>query len=167
MKKQILSILLPILIFALSSYTVHKFHVALYQIDYASEKKMLQITSRIHIEDINKALEKNHKKKISIGDEKETPEDLKLLKDYLSNNFSIKVNGQLSPIKFLSKEIEGDEIVCYGNIKGVSKINSLEIYNTVLIDYFSNQQNRINVTVSGDKKSFLLTSSITTKVLKY
>lgn len=167
MKKQIISILLPIILFAFTAFTVHKFHVALYQIDYASEKKMLQLTSRIHIEDLNKALEKKHKKKISIGDENETPEDLKLLKDYLAKNFSIKVNGQLNPINFLSKEIEGDEIVCYGNIKGVAKINSLEIYNTVLIDYFSDQQNRINISVLGDKKSFLLTSSITSKTLKY
>lgn len=167
MKKRILSILLPILLLVLCSFSVHKFHTALYQINYASEKKMLQITSRIHIEDINKALEIKHKKKIILGDEKETSEDVKLLKDYLIKNFSIKVNGQLSPINFLSKEIEGDEIVCYSNIKGVSKINSLEIYNTVLIQYFSDQQNRINVTVSGEKKSFLLTSSITSKVLKY
>lgn len=167
MKKQILSTLLPLLLFVFSSYSVHKFHTALYQINYASEKKMLQITSRIHIEDINKALETKHKKKISIGDEKESTEDLKLLKDYLAKNFSIKVNGQLSPINFLSKEIDGDEIVCYSNIKGVSKINSLEIYNTVLIDYFADQQNRVNVTVSGEKNSFLLTSSLTSKVLAY
>lgn len=167
MKKQILSILLTLLIFAFSSYSVHKFHTALYQINYVSEKKMLQITSRIHIEDINKALETKHKKKISLGDDKETLEDLKLLKDYLAKNFTIKVNGQLSPINFLSKEIDGDEIVCYSNIKWISNLNSLEIYNSVLIDYFSDQQNRINVTASGGKKSFLLTSSITSKVLKY
>jgi len=167
MKKRILSILLPILVLVLCSFSVHKFHTALYQIDYASEKKMLQITSRIHIEDLNKALETKHKKKISIGDENENPEDVELLKNYLAKNFSIKVNGQLSPVHFLSKEIDGDEIVCYSNIKGVSKINSLEIYNTVLIQYFSDQQNRINISVSGEKKSFLLSSSITSKALKY
>ncbi len=167
MKKQVIFILLPLLIFAFSSYSVHKFHTALYQINFASEKKMLQITSRIHIDDINKAIETKHKKKISLGDDKETSEDLKLLKDYLAKNFSIKVNGQLNPINFLSKEIDGDEIVCYSNIKGLSKINSLEINNSVLIEYFSDQQNRINVTVSGEKKSFLLTSSVTSKVLKY
>ncbi len=167
MKKQYLSLLLLVFLLALSSYTFHKFHVALHQINYASEKKMLQITSRIHIEDINKALETKHKKKIFLGDDKETPEELTFLKDYLTKNFSIKVNGQLNPINFLSKEIEGDEIVCYSNIKGISKINSLEIYNAVLIDYFADQQNRVNITVSGDKKSFLLTSSITSKILKY
>jgi hypothetical protein len=167
MKKQILFILLPLLLFTFSSYSVHKFHTALYQINFASEKKMIQITSRIHIEDINKALETKHKKKISLGDDKETPEDVKLLKDYLAKNFSIKVNGQLSPINFLSKEIEGDEIVCYSNIKAITKINSLEISNTILIDFFADQQNRINATISGEKKSFLLTSSIPSKVLKY
>lgn len=167
MKKQIVSILLPILVLVLCSFSVHKFHAALYQINYDSEKKMLQITSRIHIEDIDKALEIKHKKKISLGDENETPEDVKLLKDYLAKNFSIKVNGQLSPIHFLSKEIDGDEIVCYSNIKGVSKIYSLEIYNTLLIDYFSDQQNRINVKVYGEKKSFLFTGSIMSKVLQY
>ena len=167
MKKQILSILLPLLFFAFSSYAVHKFHTALYQINYVSEKKMLQITSRIHMEDINRALETEHKRKISLVDNNETPEDLKFLKDYLAKNFSIKVNGQLSAINFLSSEIDGDEIVCYSNIKGISNLNSLEIYNSVLIEYFSDQQNRINVTASGEKKSFLLTSSITSKILKY
>lgn len=167
MKKHIISILLPIILFTLNASTVHKFHAALYQINYASEKKMLQITSRIHVDDLNKALEKKYKKKIYIGDEKETPEELALLKDYLAKTFSIKVNGQLNPIIFLSKEIEDDELVCYWNIKGISKINTLEVNNTVLTECFSDQQNMINVTVLGVKKSFLLTNSLASKSLKY
>lgn len=166
MKKQIISILLPILLFTLTASTVHKFHMALYQINYASEKKMLQITSRIHIDDLNKALEKNYKKKIAIENENNNSEEL-LLQEYLSNRFSIKVNEQVKPLNFLSKEIEGDELVCYWNIRNISKINSLEIYNTVLVDLFSDQQNMINVTVLGGKKSFLLTDSTTSKLLKY
>jgi hypothetical protein len=31
----------------------------IYQVNYAPDKKMLQITSRIFIDDLNKALEKN------------------------------------------------------------------------------------------------------------
>lgn len=166
MKKQIISILLPILFFTISASTVHKFHMALYQINYASEKKMLQITSRIHIDDLNKALEKKYKKKIAVENENNSSEEL-LLKEYLSNRFSIKVNGQVKPLNFLSKEIEGDELVCYWNIKGLSKINTLEVNNTVLTECFSDQQNMINVTVLGGKQSFLLTNSLTSKSLKY
>ncbi|WP_235892996.1 DUF6702 family protein [Flavobacterium franklandianum] len=166
MKKQIISILLPILLFTLTASTVHKFHMALYQINYASDKKMLQITSRIHIDDLNKALEKKHKKKISVENENNSSEEL-LLEEYLSSCFSIKVNGQVRSLSFLSKEIDGEELVCYWNIRNISKINSLEIYNTVLVDLFSDQQNMINVTVLEVKKSFLLTNSITSKSLKY
>ncbi|HQZ24288.1 MAG TPA: hypothetical protein PLD18_03220 [Flavobacterium sp.] len=166
MKKQIISILLTVLLFTLTASTVHKFHMALYQINYASDKKMLQITSRIHIDDLNKALEKKHKKKISVENENNSSDEL-LLEEYLSGCFTIKVNGQVKPLNFLSKEIDGEELVCYWNIKNISKINNLEIYNSVLIEYFSDQQNMINVTVLGVKKSFLLTNSTTSKSLKY
>jgi hypothetical protein len=37
--------------------------MGIYQVNYAPEKKMLQITSRIFIDDLNKALEKNTKEK--------------------------------------------------------------------------------------------------------
>lgn len=167
MKKHIIYLSLTLLLFTLTSFAVHKFHMALYQINYASEKKMLQITSRIHIDDLNKALEKKYNKKNSVGTEKESAEDLILLKEYLSNHFSIKVNDQVKPMNFLSKEIDGDELICYWNIKGISKINSLEIYNTVLTDCFDNQQNMINIAALGVKKSFILTNSIYSKITKY
>lgn len=165
MKKQIISILLPILLLTLSAAALHKYHMALYQINYAPEKKMLQITSRIHIDDLNKVLTKINKKNISIENENE--EEMLVLKDYLSTRFSIKVNGQLKTLIFLSKEIEGDEIVCYSSIKGISKINSLEIYNTILTELFQDQQNRINITVLGSKNSFILTKTINSKIIKY
>lgn len=166
MKKQIICIVLPLLLFTLTASTVHKFHMALYQINYDSGKKMLQITSRLHIEDLNKALEKKYKKKIAIENENSSSEEV-LLKEYLTNRFSIKVNGQVKPLNFLSKEIDDDELVIYSNIKNIAKINTLEIQNTVLIECFSDQQNMINVTVLGEKKSFLLTNSISSKSLKY
>ena len=167
MKKQIISILLPILLLTLSAAALHKYHMALYQINYAPEKKMLQITSRIHIDDLNKALTKLNKKSISIENEIENNEETLIIKDYLSTRFSIKINGQLKTLNFLSKEIEGDEIVCYSNIKGISKINSLEIYNTILTELFQDQQNRINLDVLGSKNSFLLTKTTNSKIIKY
>lgn len=166
MKKQIIFIVLPLLLFTTTASTVHKFHMALYQINYDSGKKMLQITSRLHIEDLNKALEKKYNKKIAVENENSSSEEV-LLKEYLTNRFSIKVNGQVKPLNFLSKEIDDDELVIYSNIKNIAKINTLEIQNTVLTECFSDQQNMINVSVLGEKKSFLLTNSVSSKSLKY
>jgi hypothetical protein len=42
---------------SLTSFGFHKFYVAVYQINFAPEKEMLQITSRVFADDLNKALE--------------------------------------------------------------------------------------------------------------
>jgi hypothetical protein len=77
-----------------------------------------------------------------------------LLKKYLAAKLSIKINGKAS--QMLLSRIEGDVLVCYLSINGVSKINSLETYNAVLIDLNSEQQNITHFTILGQKQSFLL-----------
>lgn len=167
MKKTILYTFIGVLFLSLTAFSVHKFYMAVYQVNYAPEKKMLQITSRIFIDDLNKALEKKYSKKMYLGSEKETPEGIVLLKKYFSENFFIKVNGQSKTINLLSKELEGDVLVCYSSIKEISKINTIEITNTMLVDWNSEQQNITHVTVLGEKNSILFTDSNKSGMLKY
>jgi hypothetical protein len=167
MKKIVVFVLLGFFLVSFNSFNVHKFYMAIYQINFAPEKKMLQITSRIFIDDLNKTLEKKYKRKFFVGSEKESADDLALMKKYLAENFALKVNGQPKNMEFLSKEMDGDVLVCYLKIVDVSKINSLEIYNSVLIDCFSEQQNIVHVTAFDVKKSFLFTENSTKQVLKY
>lgn len=141
--------------------------MGIYQVNYAPEKKMLQITSRVFIDDLNNALEKKYNKKVYLGTEKESPEEIILLKKYFLEKFSVKVNGQSKSINFLSKELEGDILICYCNVKEITKINTLEIFNTVLIDWNTEQQNITHVTVLGEKKSILFTDSNKGEMLKF
>ncbi|MFV5691498.1 DUF6702 family protein [Flavobacterium sp. LT1R49] len=167
MKKTILYTFIGILFLSLTAFNVHKFYMAVYQVNYASEKKMLQITSRIFVDDLNKALEKKYNKKLYLGSEKESPEEMLLLKKYFLEKFSLKVNGQTKTVNFLSKELDGDILVCYCNVKEINKIYSIEIFNSVLIDWNTEQQNITHVTVLGDKESILFTDSKKSEMLKY
>jgi hypothetical protein len=167
MKKISLILFLGLLFVVFSGFEVHKFYMAIYQINYAPEKKMIQITSRIFVDDLDKALEKKYHKKIALSLAKIDPEDLILLKKYLSENFSIKVNGQPKSIQFLSSELDSDVLICYSNIREIAKINSLEIYNSVLTDWNSDQQNITHITTNGTKRSILFTESLKNEVLKY
>ena len=63
MKKRVALLFVLVLVFLISSFAIHKFYMAIYQINYASEKKMLQVTSRFFVEDLDKALEKKYSKK--------------------------------------------------------------------------------------------------------
>jgi len=167
MRKSIIYIFFGLFFFTLFSFSVHKFYMSIYQINYAPEKKMLQITSRIFIDDLNKALEKKYNKKSFVGTDKETVEDVNSLKKYLSNTFSIKVDGKSKIINYLSKEMDGDVVICYFNCRDISKMSTMEISNSVLIDWMTEQQNIVHVTVFGAKKSFLFTDSSTKQLLKY
>jgi hypothetical protein len=167
MKKTIFYLFFGVFFLTLTSFGFHKFYVAVYQINYAPEKETLQITSRIFADDLNKALEKKYTKKHYLGTDKESPEDLVLLKKYLSENLIIKVNGQSKAMNFLSKEMEGDVLISYLSMKDISKLKSLEVHNAVLVDWDSEQQNITHFTILGTKQSFLFTASSTERMLKF
>ncbi|WP_166920454.1 DUF6702 family protein [Flavobacterium poyangense] len=168
MKNRLIYPLIGILFLSLSAFTFHKFYVGVFQVNYAAEKKMIQITSRIFIDDLNNGLEKQYHKKTFVGTEKETQADVELLKKYLAEHFSIKINGQSKAIAFLSKEVEAaDVLVCYCRIKDIDKFKTIEISNTILVDWNSEQQNITHVSAFGTKRSVLFTESSRKEVLKY
>lgn len=166
MKKIIQYTVTGLFFLILTSFSVHKFYVSIYQINHVPEKKMLQITSRIFMDDMNDVLFLNYKQKTHIGEKNESSEDVLLMKKYILDHFSIKVNGQQKTINYLSKEMEGNVIICYYNIKEVSKIKTLEIQNTVLLDLTSDQQNIIQTKINEKKQSLLLTNDNVKGVLK-
>jgi hypothetical protein len=167
MKKITVYCCVVLAVLALSSFSTHKFFMGIYQINYAPEKKMVQITSRIFVDDLNKALEKKYKKETQLGTQKESPEDIVLLQKYLSEKFKIKINGVFMPMTFLSKEMESDVLVCYLSIKNISKVKTLETTNSVLMDWESGQQNITHFTGFGDKQSHLFTESSINYVLNF
>jgi|SRR6218665_2142793 len=156
MRKSTIFFLTGIFVLLLSAFAMHKFYVAIYQINYSTEKKQLQITTRIFTDDLNAALLKKYKVKTNLGETSETAEDAELLKKYLNQNFSIKVNGQPRPMFFHSKEIENNVLICYFSIKDVTKVKSLYIQNAVLTEVFDDQQNIIQANFAGKKQSLLL-----------
>jgi hypothetical protein len=167
MKKTVLIAFIGILFCSFSAFEVHKFYMAIFQVNYAPEKKMLQITSRIFMDDLNLALEKKYGKKTNLGLEKETVEDLNLLKKYFNENLIIKVNGQSKPVVFMSKDVEGDVLISYCRVSDVAKLQSAEITNTVLTHWNSEQQNILHCTAFGEKKTVLFSASNKTEVLKF
>jgi hypothetical protein len=151
----------------LMSFTAHKFYVSIYQIDYAPEKKMLQITARIFIDDLNEALLKKYKQKTFLGEKNESDADIALMKKYVLEDFSLKVNGQPKTINYLSREFENNVIICYFNVKDATKIKTMEIRNKTLFEFFPDQQNIIQANVFGHKQNLLLTADNPGGVLKW
>lgn len=166
MKKCIKISLLTFLIVGFSSFALHKFYVSIYQINYAPEKKMLQITSRIFVDDLNKTLAEKYKTKVNLGEKEESSQDVEFMKKYILENFRVAINGKPKTIHFVSKEMEGNVLICYYNVKEIPKIKTLEIVNSVLLEFNEEQQNIVHTSISGNKKSFLFSGSNAKGLLK-
>ena len=100
MMKKILPFFLFIALVSCFALTTHKFYTAIYQINYVPNKKMVQITTRIFADDLNDALEHKFHKKTNLGTKEESPQDVELLKKYLAEKFTIKIDGKLKPMNF-------------------------------------------------------------------
>lgn len=149
-----------------SSFENHKFYVSIYQINFNQKEKRLEITSRIFIDDLNEVLLKKFSKKTNFSETNTAKDDIELMKKYLSENFSIKVNNIAKPINYLSCETEANVLICYFNIKEISKIKTLEVKNTALFELNSEQQNIIQTTIYNKKKSLLVTATNPKEVIK-
>ena len=156
MKKQLL---LLFAVLFLSSFSAHKFYVSVTQIDYVPSKKRIEITSRIFIDDLEKGLNKRFNKKVNLTSTKELPEAEELIKSYLKEKIKISINKKQQNIEFLAREVEGDVLILYTKIAISKKINTFEIYNSLLTEVYSDQQNIVHTNINSNKKSILLTNT--------
>jgi hypothetical protein len=159
--------LLVILFSFLSAFTLHKFYVGVFQIDYFKEKKAVQITARLFIDDLEKALYKKHNKHIYITTKDEIAEANTLIANYLSEKLKFKINNKSQTIQFLTKEQEDNIVICYLKIPFKDNIKDFEITNTVLSDIFKEQQNLVHLNLNSNKKTLLFTNTETNQKLKY
>lgn len=155
---------LKLLLFAfaftlLCGFSLHKFYVGVFQIDYFKEKKSVQITTRLFIDDLEKALQKKHNKHFYITTKDEIANTNKYIEDYIKQHFIVKLNGKNQIITLLTKEQEDNIIICYFKISFSEKIKTIELTNTILTDIFSEQQNLVHLNNNGNKKTLLFTNT--------
>lgn len=167
MKRFIVTNIVFFLALSFTSFTAHKFYIGVYQVDYKVEKKEFQITSRVFIDDIEKALETKFKKKLNLATSKESKESEELIATYFKEKFKISVNNKSHEMILFAKEYEDDVLICYHKISYSGKIKSLNIYNSILIEQFSEQQNLLHININSIKKSFLFTNSNTKEEIEF
>lgn len=159
----------PILLFLmLTSFGVlHKFYVSVTQVDFNEKKSRVEISTRIFIDDLEKTLEKKHNQKLNLATKIEAKNAKELTEKYLLQKLSIKINGQEQNIVFLGSEYEDDVLICYLKIDYSKKITTFELFNNLLVETYSEQQNIVHTNINNTKKSFLLTQNDKSATIKY
>jgi len=151
----------------LFAFTMHKYYLSLTKIEYKENEKLLQVTMRIFIDDLEHTLNSTYDKNFELALPNESANIDTLINKYISTKFNVKINDLKKTYIYLGKEYENDVVYLYIELKNIDQINSIEIKNNMLMEMFPEQKNIIKLNINKTKKTFLLTNQKDKDLLKF
>jgi hypothetical protein len=149
-------LLIPCFFLMLSTSALHKYYVSVTQVEYVKEKKAVQITTRIFIDDFEKLLRERFDATITLASNKDEKQIDSYIETYIKSKLKISINGESVDYTFLGKEYDEDIVQCFIEIKNIENIQTFEITNQVLFDQFEEQKNVVRTYINSKHKSFIL-----------
>ncbi len=131
---------------------IHPFHVSVTEVKYKEEKKVLQISTRIFLDDLEVAI--SNYSKIRNLDIKENWNVVNnYLGSYLLENLKLYDQKGSMEMRYVGAEIEKDVVWCYAEVEKVKKLKKIIIRNTLLTETFQNQENIVHFRAYDKVKS--------------
>mgnify|MGYP001229005737 FL=1 len=122
-------------------FSIHPIYISVVEIN--SKENNLEIVFKIFRDDLEDGIKNNLGKNVSIDSQYKVDLNNKIIQEYLNAVTSIKVNNEKKELLFLNFILENERIKINTKINNNSIIDTIEIYNEILIDVFSNQKNII------------------------
>ncbi|KAB1153208.1 hypothetical protein F7018_17835 [Tenacibaculum aiptasiae] len=158
---------IALLIVPLLSFSVHKYYIALTEIEYKEETQSVQMIMNVFMDDIETAINQDFSIDLQLSTKKELKNSDEYFFKYLKDHFKIFINNQKFDYNFIGKEYDGNIVYFYLEIENVSSVKSIEVRNDVLIKYFPDQQNLIKASIKKERKSLFLTKKNDKGLLKF
>ncbi len=137
---------------------VHPFHVSVSDIKYKEDKKSIQISTRIFLDDLELALQAytgNEKLDITKSENWEFVNEN--LKPYLLERIKLwDEKGREFEMSYVGAEIEDDVLWAYLEIEKVKKLRQVRVYNSILHEVWGDQENLVHFRAFDDVQSVRL-----------
>ncbi len=136
--------------------TAHPFYVSVTEINHNSKEKILEISCKLFLDDLEKTLTNINKTAVDLTNVKDKSKTGKMISDYLVKHLQLKVDGKPVALQYIGYEKEKEAAWCYLQVNNVTSVKQLEINNTLLFEEFDGQISIMHVTVNGTRKSLRL-----------
>ena len=121
---------------------------------YNPKGKTVEISLRVFSDDLEKALSANHQNQKFVFEinDKNDP----FVEQYIRKHFIItNPKNQERNYQYIGKEKEGEAIWIYLEMPLIDSLKGSKIQNDVLMEFFDDQTNIVNIFINNDKKSYL------------
>lgn len=131
----------------------HPLYIAVTEINLNPSDKTLEVSCKMFSDDLEQILEKNNHAQLDIASEKDKASFDKYIPAYVKNHLSISVDGKPVALSYLGFEKEKESAYCYFQVENISSLKKIDVNNSLLYDYTTEQINIIHVTVNGRRQS--------------
>jgi len=140
-----------------SGARVHDVHISKAEIDYKTEKKMIQISLHIFLDDLEDELKKIGGENLRLCTDKESEDADAYLKNYIKQNFILESNNVDLELEFVGKEVSEDLIAVwiYLMVEDIEPQN-LSLDYKVMLSRFDDQKNIVAFKQDGKRKGFYI-----------
>jgi len=135
---------------------MHPFHVSVCDVEYKVQSHSVELSQRIFMDDLERALNKKYNINLMLDDESKKIYRDSLIQKYLLEHIKLAVGGREVTGTYIGNEIEEDGMWCYIEYDNVGEIHSLEITSTVLLNTYEDQANIIHFKAQDYERSIKL-----------
>tara|TARA_B100001029_G_C15049699_1_gene449757 strand:+ start:285 stop:797 length:513 start_codon:yes stop_codon:yes gene_type:complete len=145
--------------FNLFAHDYHLTHTTLY---YNANTEQVEITIKVAIEDLERALEGRLKEKLKIGTADENEKTNYFIVNYFNNHLKIISNNLPVSYTWVGKEVSDNlhDMYLYFEINSFNQHDGsilLKLENTVFFDTALDQSNIVLINFNGDQKNLIFT----------
>ena len=145
----------------------HPFYVSVTEIEQVEKTKVINVSSRIFFDDLEKAIDKRYKTSINILKPKDKKQVNDFIASYVKDHLKIKADGVALTLKFVGYEIEEEAAWCYFEAETTAPVKQLVIQNNILYEQHDSQINMIHAIVGGKRQSTKLDNPSSSVVFRY
>lgn len=133
---------------------VHPFHVSVTEVKYKEEKKAIQISTRIFLDDLEETLQAYLRdEKLNITAEENWGVVNTTLKTYVLEKLKLSNEKGALELLYVGAEIEKDVMWVYVEVLKVKKLKRIKVWNGLLTDKFDDQENIVHFRAFDKVKS--------------
>lgn len=134
----------------------HPFYISVTEINHNAKDKTLEISCKIFVDDMEETLKKNYKTKVDLSSAQHQEQNNKLIADYISKHLAFVADGKLQKLSYVGYEKESEAVYCYFEVPNLPAVKKLDVTNSTLQDFHTEQINIMHVIVNGNRKSYKL-----------
>ncbi len=153
--KSIFKIILITFTLSLASFTLHKYYSSITKIEVDNKDKLLKIHTQLFIDDFENVMQKRYDL-TDIDFSNVSEKEQGKIKTYLTKKLQIQVNRSPLELSYLGLEQEGELLYVYLESKLEQTVKRIDVENSLLQDFFSEQHNIVDVKNNKQVKSLHL-----------